>query len=77
MQDKKQMENQDARQKKGEMRHKTKQNWETRRETKKWRGEMRDKKKWGDKTRNKKNGEMRRKTKKNWETGHETKKKGR
>ena len=35
MQDEKQMENQDARQKKGEMRHKTKQNWETRRETKK------------------------------------------
>ena len=35
MQDKKQMESQDARQKKGEMIHKTKQNWETRQETKK------------------------------------------
>ena len=34
-QDKKQLGRQDARQKKGVTRHKTKQNWETRRETKK------------------------------------------
>ena len=48
------MGRQDARQKKGETRHKTKKNWETRHETKKM----------GRQDARKKNGEMRRKTNK-------------
>ena len=48
------MGRQDTRLKKGETRHKTKQNWETRRETKKMERQDARQKKWGDKMRDEK-----------------------
>ena len=51
------MGRQDARLKKGETRHKTKQNWETRLETKKMERQDARQKKWGKDTKRKKQGD--------------------